>query len=110
MEGEGGGVWGNECPFLKSDICTIYLPITLFMYVDCFFLYTSAGFSNFLKSSNYKNETKNSKLWLGEDSERVDLAHVVWRKQKTVSHEKVLFIPVVGSCWEHGVGGMQQGE
>ena len=37
MEGEGGGVWGNECPFLKSDICTIYLPITLFMHVDCFF-------------------------------------------------------------------------
>ena len=108
MEGERGvGVFlGSKCPIFI--VCLLHdLPTCRVVYVGrLFFLYASAGFLNFLKSSNCKNETKSSKLRLGENGERVDLAHVGLAKTKTVSHEKVLSIPIDGSCRERGVVGV----
>lgn len=68
-----GVVWGNEC--LIFIACLLHdLPTYIAVYVSrLFFLYTSAGFSNSLKSIDCKNETKNSKLRLGENGGRVDL-------------------------------------
>lgn len=97
---------GSKCPI--CIVCLLHdLPTYIVVYVSrLFFLYTSAGFSNSLKSIDCKNETKNSKLRLGENGERVDLAHIGLAKTKTVSHEKVLFISIDGSCGEHGVVGV----
>lgn len=43
-----GVVWGNECPFLKSDICMIYRPIDESTHIDCFFVYVCELFKSLI--------------------------------------------------------------